>query len=330
MSYRFGLLLVVLSCASVLPSNAQKVVGSITLPATPLGVAVNPANNRIYVALENTSSGPAVGVIDGDTNTLIATITTTQGVGFLAANLVTGRVYSAGCNSSQTPQCGVTVIDGTSNAIIATIPVAGPTGIGVQGIAVDPVTNRIYVADDDNYEVEVIDGYTNTALGYVNTHNAEILALAVDFVTNQIVGVPSGDVIDVINGANDSVSSILVGAGGLNQSAAVNSFTGRVYVTNQGTSNNLPVVSLTTQKVLANVALSAPPFADAVDYIANVIFVTLDNGMVAVVDGTTNTVKGTVAVSASGYIDVNPATKLAYTAGLDAEAGTYVVNVISE
>lgn len=326
MSRRIGLLFVALSCACVLSSNAQSVVASITIPNNPEGIAVNPANNRIYVSI----GGPSVVVIDGATNTVIDTISVSQGAGFIAANLVTGRVYTAGCNSSQTPACGVTVIDGTSNAIIATIPVAGTSGIGVQGIAVDPVTNRIYVADDDNYQVEVIDGYTNTALGYINTHNAETLALAVDFVTGQIVGVPSGDVIDVINGANKKVTQILVGPGGLNQSAAVNSFTGRVYVTNQGTSNNLPVVSLATQKVTGNVALSAPPFADCVDYISNVIFVTLDNGNVAVVNGSTNTVKATVTVVGSGYIDVNPVTKLAYTAGLDYNTGTYVVNVISE
>jgi hypothetical protein len=41
-------------------------------------------------------------------------------------------------------------------------------------------------------------------------------------------------------------------------------------------------------------------------------------------------VKATVTVVGSGYIDVNPVTKLAYTAGLDYNTGTYVVNVISE
>jgi YVTN family beta-propeller protein len=153
MSRRIGLLLIVLSCACVLPSNAQSVVASITIPNNPEGIAVNPANNRIYVSI----GGPSVVVIDGATNTVIDTISVSQGTGFIAANLVTGRVYAAGCNSSQTPACGVTVIDGTSNAIISTIPVAGTSGIGVQGIAVDPVTNRIYVADDDNYQVEVIE-----------------------------------------------------------------------------------------------------------------------------------------------------------------------------
>jgi len=48
--------------------------------------------------------------------------------------------------------CGVTVIDGTTNAVIATIPIIPKTEIiGLQGIAVDPTTNRIYVADDNNF-----------------------------------------------------------------------------------------------------------------------------------------------------------------------------------
>jgi len=288
---------------------------------------VNPSNNRIYVSLI-TSTGPAVAVIDGNTNTILETVPTSQGASVIAVNIVTGRVYSAGCNNSQSPACGVTVIDGTPEAVIATIPIDGTfNGIGVQGIAVDPVTNRIYVSDDLNYEVEVIDGKTNTA-AYINTGNTEMLGLAVDFSTDQILGAPSGDVMDVINGSNNAITHVRVGT--INANVAANSFTGRAYVTNNATNtgegDTLGVVNLANLKVVANVVVGSAPFGVCVDYLSNLIFVTnIGDGTVAVVDGRTNTKTGSVTAN-SNYIDVNPVTRLVYASDTYGSA----INVISE
>ena len=218
---RFGLLLALLSCACALPLSAQTLVTDITVPGNPFGIAVNPHNNRIYVSL-STSTGPAVGVIDGNTNTVIDTISTPLGSEVVAANLVTDRVYAGGCDFSQNTECAVTVIDGTTDQVITTVPVKGTGGVGVQAITVNPVTNQIYVADDMNYSVEVIDGNTNTA-SYINTKKTEMLGLAVDIATNQIVGAPSGGVMDIINGSTDAISYVKVGT--INQEVAVNPYT---------------------------------------------------------------------------------------------------------
>src|SRR5579863_4797424 len=121
MSYRIGLLFVFLSCASALPSHAQTLVTDIAVSGAPSGVAVNPVNNRIYVSL-STSTGFAVAVIDGSSNTVIDTVTVPQAF-VIAANAANGRVYTAGCDFAQSPiQCGVTVIDGATNSVITTIP----------------------------------------------------------------------------------------------------------------------------------------------------------------------------------------------------------------
>jgi|CZKJ01.1.fsa_nt_gi YVTN family beta-propeller protein len=317
MPYRVGLLAVLLSCACALPSSAQTLVTTISVSGFPNGVSVNPTNNRIYVSL-----GTAVDVIDGSTNTVIDTVQTPQGSSVIAANIVTGRVYTAGCSATGT--CGVTVIDGTTDAVIATIPLIVRSGIGVQGITVNPVTNRIYAADDFVYRVAEIDGNTNAVLTYIKTGNSEMLGLAVDFSTDQILAVPSGGALIVINGADNAVSRLKVGF--LNWDVAANSFTNRAYVTNNGGAT-LGVVDLVSLKAIANVTVGGTPFGVCVDYLSNKIFVTVTggDGRVAEVDGKTNTVTGTVTLN-SDYIDVNPVTRLVYATDTYGNA----VNVISE
>lgn len=317
---RIEFLLALLSCAWALPSSAQTLVTDITVPGNPYGVAVNPHNNRIYVSL-STSTGPAVGVIDGNTNTVIDTISIPMGSEVVAANLVTDRVYTGGCDFSQNSQCAVTVIDGTTDQVIATIPVKGTGGMGVQAITVNPATNEIYVADDMNYSVEVIDGNTNTA-SYINTKRTEMLGLAVDFATNQIVGAPSGGVMDIINASTDAISYVKVGT--INQEVAVNSFTGVAYITDNAGSN-LGVVNLVHDKLAASVPLGSAQFGVCLDYLSNLVFVSVLDGTVAVVDGKKNIVTGSVAAS-STYLDVNPSTRLVYASA----SGGSVVHVISE
>src|SRR5437588_9116365 len=180
MSYRVTFVVVLLVCALVGLSGAQSLVTDIAVSGTPSGVAVNPGVNRIYVSLR-TSSGYAVGVIDGTTNTQIDTITTPQAA-VIAANVATGRVYAAGCNYGKSPVlCGLTAIDGTSNTVITTIPINAANGIGIQGIAVNPVTNRVYVADATNYKIDIIDGTSNKIVGSVSLGQTQPLGLAVDF-----------------------------------------------------------------------------------------------------------------------------------------------------
>jgi YVTN family beta-propeller protein len=54
----------------------------------------------------------------------------------------------------------VSVIDGRTNTIAATVP----TDKGPWAVAVNPVSNTIYVANRLSDQVTVIDGRTNTAV----------------------------------------------------------------------------------------------------------------------------------------------------------------------
>lgn len=203
---------------------------------------------------------------------------------------------------------------------MTTVPLAGTGGIGIQGIAVNPVLDQIYVADDMNYELAVIDGTTN-AVSYINTGNTEMLGLSVDVATSQVVGAPSGGVMDVINPFTQTLRHIPVGQ--INEDVAVNFFTNLAYITNENGST-LGVVNLKSSKVIANVTVGSSPYGVCVDYLSNKVFVTVVNSVV-MVDGRTNTVAGSVSAGGT-YLDVNPATRMVYVSG----AVGNVMYVISE
>ena len=57
----------------------------------------------------------------------------------------------------------VSVIDGASNTVVATVAVGNNPG----GVAVNPNTNRIYVANSGSGNVSVIDGASNTVIATV-------------------------------------------------------------------------------------------------------------------------------------------------------------------
>jgi YVTN family beta-propeller protein len=105
---------------------------------------VNPATGMVYVANYN---GGSVSVIDGATNTVVAT----PGMGpyplALAVNPVTNMVYVANTNGGS-----VSVIDGATNTVVATPTV----GSDPEAIAVNPVTNQVYVVNNGGNSVSVI------------------------------------------------------------------------------------------------------------------------------------------------------------------------------
>jgi YVTN family beta-propeller protein len=326
MPYRISILLVFLSCACALPSSAQSLVTTIPVSGTPYQIAVNPTLNRIYVSL-STSTGPAVGVIDGKTNKVVDTIPVTSSSNILAVDQYTGRIYVPGCTYGQEDTCYVQVIDGKTDAITATITFSTVQGFeaGIQGIAVDPIRNRIYLTDDNDFQIITINGKTNTVATRTPTDDQELLGVAVDYVSNEIVTASSGYDIDIVSGTTDKINYVQAGTG-INQYVAVNSFTGRAYVTNQETSYSLPVVDLATRKQTANIPLTGDPYDVAVDYVNNLVLVTLSDGTVAMFNGNTYARLGSVAVPSS-FVDVNPLTNLVYTSGI---LGSNVVNVISE
>src|SRR5262249_9581406 len=113
---------------------------------------------------------------------------------------------------------------------------ASLTNVGVQpqAIAVNPVTNKIYVATAGG-AAEGIDGATRAGTSVTAGRNPA--AVAVNSVTNTIYVVNQIDgTVPVMDGSPDTVTAtVTVGISPV--AVAVNSVTNKIYVANRGSSN---------------------------------------------------------------------------------------------
>src|SRR5664280_1042977 len=216
-----------------------------------------------------------------------------------AVNSMTNKIYvTNACGNDTTcaypnSQGTVTVIDGTTNNTLSV-----NVGYFPIGVAVDPVTNKIYVANDCGNDsscasdgtVTVIDGVSNTVIGTVTVGSGSY-AVAVNSVTNMIyvTNYCGNDVtcrtysgtVTVIDGATLTTATVNVGANPF--AAVVNSVTNKIYVPNGCGSD----------------PTCAYPYSP---------------GTVTVIDGATN---NTVSVNVGVYptaLDVNSATNKIYVA----------------
>src|SRR5205085_3434536 len=107
-------------------------------------------------------------------------------------------------DSSGMPGFEVVVLDGTSQAVLATIPIAG--SFGQYGIAVNEITGRVYVTNLSG--LVVIDA---NSLSVVSTIGLSFgcTAVAVNPQTNRIYANSSFTQIKVIDGSSEQVLASL-------------------------------------------------------------------------------------------------------------------------
>jgi YVTN family beta-propeller protein len=173
--------------------------------------------------------------------------------------------------------------------VIATVPVGAKPG----GVAVNPVTNKIYVAN-----------------GLCND--------------NDTCGPGT---VTVVDGASDNIATVNVGIGpGF---VAANSATNKIYVTNGcGADPNcvspgtVTVIDGVTDTTITTLTAGLYPGFIAVNRVTNKIYV-VNNcgndpncgsaGTVTVIDGATNTINATITVGGNPFgVDVNPVTNKIY------------------
>jgi YVTN family beta-propeller protein len=236
----------------------------------PTGVDVNQVTNKIYIANENSAN---VTVIDGATNT-----TTTVAAGSfpfaVAVNPVTNKIYVTNCGS----ECGgsgsgngnITVIDGATNS---TTTVTDPNATAPNAVAVNPVTNKIYVGNFESENVTVIDGATNSTTT-VGTGACCNWAVTVNPVTNKIY-LRNPYNVTVIDGATNLTTTVATGANP--EAVAVNPVTNKIYVANEGSHANLSNVTVIDGATNSTTTVTDPnavePAAVVVNPVTNQIYV---------------------------------------------------------
>ncbi|MHA7965581.1 YncE family protein [Paenibacillus sp. CAU 1782] len=291
-------------------------------------IAVNPVTNKIYVL---DSSNNSVTVIDGVSNE-----TTKVPVGehpiTIAINPVSNKIYvvNSGVHNSELNKYvegtgSITVIDGASNK---TTTIAAATGVGAPShIAVNPVTNKIYVTNggrvnvdgsfDDEGSVSVIDGASNKTKATVKV-GAGPRALAVNQATNKIyVANMLSDNVSVMDGATNKVIAT-VKAGSSPEDVAVNPVTNKIYVINNY-GNNVTVIDGVNHKT-TTVKAGHRPVDVAVNPVTNKIFVVsrgdykdnLGKVNITVIDGSTNKTSTVATGKYPDEVAINPITNKIY------------------
>ncbi len=177
----------------------------------------------------------------------------------------TASVYKPGVLST-TSVYSVELIDsspGTPSSISsACASVTVTVGHGPEGVASNPVTGVVYVADPLSNHISVINSTSNTVVTNVTVGTLP-WGIAVDYANNVIYVTNYGSgTVTVINGATNTVTAtILVGTNP--EGIALNRALGQAYVANSG-SNTVSVIDTTTDSVTATVAVGSSPQSVAV------------------------------------------------------------------
>ena len=186
-------------------------------------------------------------------------------------------------------------------------------GSAPTAFAVNPATNKLYVANGNGPTVSVISGLTDTISATV-TVGTTPTAIAINPITNTIYVANSGSGnVTVINGATDTVITT-VGVGTTPSALAVDPVTNMVYIANSG-SNNVSVIN-NSNAVVANPTVGTNPVALAVNPATNAIYVAnKGSANVTVINGSSNQVTTTVTTGTNPVsVAVNPATNRIYVA----------------
>jgi YVTN family beta-propeller protein len=279
------------------PSQPLPVIETITGFSAPYGIALSLDNDLIYVSnFGQFNVTGTVSVINGTTNTIVATIYIDKNPQAIAYNPANGLFYVANTYSNT-----LSIINGTSNSLIGSIPVGDVPGKSPTGIAVNSINNTVYVTNMGSNTVSVINGTTNVVVGNITsgmggsffsptgiTYNSDNDNL---YVTNR-----GSDTVSVINSTTnmliDEIPIDAIAPSGIIYNAANN----YVYVTNMG-SNTVSVINGTTNALVETIPVGLGPNGVTYNqnngdvYVANSI-----NGTISVISSLTNTVYSTIPI----------------------------------
>jgi YVTN family beta-propeller protein len=237
---------------AIINASTGAVTGTVNVGTNPAGVAVNPVTGKVYVANFGSTSTAldTVSVISG--TTVIKTINVEDAPSQIAVNPVTNRIFvtNKGHGDNYGYGSSVSVIDGSTDTVTKTVrlvtePPTPPTpGQGPHGIAVNPNTNKIYVAIIDSHQLVVIDGNNLDAPPtYVAPPlDVPIWMVAVNPDLNRVYAVGCDGVwvhkVFVLDGATNTWLPCDLNVGtNPKQGVAFNPETGRLYVSNEGSDN---------------------------------------------------------------------------------------------
>jgi len=199
-----------------------------------------------------------------------------------------------------------------------TVALTIQAGISPSGVAVNPSTGRIYVANRGDGTISVIDSATKIVVGTITVGDIPA-ELAVNPATNRLyLTYSDNNITTVIDGSTGQVVGNIAVPQNV-KAIAVNSVTNTIYLTGGGSSGSVPgsrlfVVSGSNNTVLRTIAIGSGPFSIAVNPNSNRVYVAnFYDWTISVVDGSLKSVISTVPVNgAPNGLAVNPGTNRLY------------------
>ncbi len=309
-----------LTAAVSLSLQAQTVATQIFLPNQIVeGIAANPVTNLIYVVAPSgyPDQDDSVAVIDGTTDTIVANIDVPIGAYYPAVDIAANKIYVATCNNFLNPApCSVTVIDGTQNTVIASIPVTSVKNGFLSGITVNPLTHQVYVSDNKNNDIAVIDGNSSTLTGTIGLNGAGPWGLSVNPFNNLLYVTLGSSQLDIINTQTNAISSVSTGAGTSDYNLTIDLLTGHLFVSNTQFGPSTVAVLDQNGALLAQVPVGQAAYGVDVDPVTNLAFVAEENDdNTGVISGKSNTRVADAEATFASFIAVNPVTQKVYGAG---------------
>ena len=298
-------------------ANAQTVKTQINFAQPIAGVAADPLTNLIYVVQPSFGgTSDTLSVVSGRTDQVVRNIQVPVGAYLPAVNLVTNKIYIASCDTfSETQSCFVTVIDGTKNRVLKQIPITTNEGDGLLGIAVDILSDKVYVSNATDSVIDIIDGRTNTLTGTLGVSGGMPTGLSVNPFAHRLYVPLGNDEVEIFDTKTNSYLSTTT-VGSADSFAAVNFITNNVYVTDAVTGPSTIGVLTESGAVTTTVPVGDTPYGLDVDPIKNRIYVasTALNTITAI-DGKTNTATATVTNVPATFVAVNYLTEKIYVSG---------------
>jgi YVTN family beta-propeller protein len=322
---------------AVNPLTNQIFVADIGSPGVPGSLTVvNGANNTYSNAFVSSGSGSsqAAVVVDPQTNiayvsissgnltavngTTLAVTDLTTGAGgnsAVALNPVTHKVYTAAVNAGSNV---LSVVDGAANASNTLTAQTQPWSI-----AVNPATNKIYVANYGANNVSVIDGTANTITATVTT-GTNPDALAVDPSQNLIYAANfSSASVTIIDGSTNNTHTQPIGTTASPDSLSVNPVLGQVYGAASGQSVTFAFQSSFTPAFSSFGGSNPRPIATATNPATGMDYTLYGSGTMDINDGaaphTFNTGVCSAGPSTPTSLAVNPQTNTVFVTCAGAE-----------
>jgi YVTN family beta-propeller protein len=311
-------ILAVAVLAAAAGAQAQHVKATLNYPLGVNGVAVDYVRNRAYVLLPgfNADGSTAVQVLNGHTSAVLNTYSVPVS-GAIAVNVLTGTVYVAGVEPSNMNASGVegvvVAVHPDSGNVIATIPVTANSGLGLVALAVNPVTEKVYVSNDTDNTIAVINGKRNEVTDSISLNGQTPAGIAVNFLTGKVYATLNDNQVAILKEGDSSVEYATYGS--QTSGVAVDLRNDREYVTD-GVFDT-PTVGVLSQdgSTLASIPVGLFPQGVDVDFVTNLVFVANEaDGTVSRINASNNTVTATISVAANS-VAVNPLEATVYAVG---------------